>query len=875
MNFLFRLAVRNVWRHPGRSLATGFGVALGIAAVLATLSVGDNVQANVEGSLEAAAGDAELLVTPGAQGRAVFTIDDIVGTVRETAGVAAVYPVLNFRAEPVLDVQMERDSIVPGLSTGFLLAGHLTDTRDDLPAEMRSGDLPTRGSNAIAIAEAFANTRDISIGDEVRFLTQFGEIPFTVSGLLDDSIGLGSTNGSRVGLLNLYDLQETLRLDGRASYLEVLVAEDAEVETVRGRLENTLSANYAVTFPAGSGDFATGIVDTIEAGLRVLAATLIALAGFMAYNTFSASVVERAREYALLRTICLTRKQMRRLALIEALLISILGVIAGIALGTLLAYTITRVNTVLLGFEFRTLVLPWQSVVIASGLGIVVSLLAGLLPALSAGQTRPLSASRQAENMATAKPRIGTAALAVGIIVALAPWQGYWALAASGATVALLFVGAALLTPALLSPVLRVLRPVLLTIFGISGKLGASFTERNAARNGVAIGAVIVGMGITIGVGSMVAGINQAIDNWVDTTIVGDLFVTSPVSFPEDFTEQVYGAVPSINIASGVGVRIVRFLPEDQDANTTNANTTNANTTNATNRRRGPAGRSVALVLVDPERFDPETGFGRFQFISGQGDAQDAYDTLTSDGEVLAANTMLDRFGIEQGDRVELRTSEGFETFTVGGVVVDFTGGGEAFVASIDNLEQFGGGSPDLFVMTVQEGTSPQEARDALSAAFPDLYLDITLNQDYRQRILDLTQRTFTTTNWLLVLAVFIAALGVTNTLGMNLSSRQHELAVLRTLGLTRSGLRKLIIAEGVVVVTIGAVLGVASGLLLSRVITEGAIALTGFAISPRYPWTLIATAIICSPVVGLFASYIPARRAAKLAPVLALRGVG
>jgi putative ABC transport system permease protein len=870
MNLLFRLAVRNVWRHPGRSIATGFGVALGIAAVLATLSVGDNVRANVEGSLEAAAGEADLLVTPGAQGRAVFVIDDIIDTVRNTDGLEAAYPVLTFRAEPVLDVQMERDSIVPGLSTGFLLAGYATDTQDNLPAEMLTGDLPAPGSNAIAIAEAFANTRELAIGDEVRFLTQFGEIPFTVSGLLDDSLGLGSTNGSRVGLLHLADLQAALRLEGRASYLEVIVANNADVDAVRGQLEDILPTDYAVTLPAGSGDFATGIVDTIEAGLRVLAATLIALSGFMAYNTFSASVVEQAREYALLRTICLTRKQMRRLALLEALLISILGVIAGIALGTLLAYTITRVNTVLLGFEFRTLVLPWQSVVLASVLGIVVSLLAGLLPALSAGQTRPLSASRQAENMATAKPRLGLLALTAGVIVALSPWQGYWALAASGVAVALLFVGAALITPALLTPVLRVLRPVLLQVFGISGKLGASFTERNAARNGVAIGAVIVGMGITIGVGAMVSGINQAIDNWVDTTIVGDLFVTSPVSFPEDFAAQVYEAVPSINAASGVGVRIVRFMPEEQADQADQADQAEQ-----APRRRSSAGRSVALVLVDPERFDPETGFGRFQFISGQGDAQDAYDTLTTPAQVLAANTMLDRFGIEQGDTVELRTSSGFETFTVGGVVVDFTGGGEAFVASIDVLEQFGGGSPDLFVMTTDESTSPEDARDALNAAFPELYLDITLNQDYRQRILDLTQRTFTTTNWLLVLAVFIAALGVTNTLGMNLSSRQHELAILRTLGLTRSGLRKLIIAEGVVVVTIGAIMGVASGLLLSRVITEGAIALTGFAISPRYPWTLIVTAIVCSPVVGLFASYIPARRAAKLAPVLALRGVG
>ena len=357
-------------------------------------------------------------------------------------------------------------------------------------------------------------------------------------------------------------------------------------------------------------------------------------------------------------------------------------------------------------------------------------------------------------------------------------------------------------------------------------------------------------MGLTIGVGAMVAGINRSIQSWVDTTVVGDLFVTSPVSFPADFAAQIKEKVPQIAEVSGVGLRIVRFTPKNAER-----------------------GRSVALVLVDPERFNPDSGFGRFQFVPGQGDAADAYTTLKAGGEVLAANTIRDRYDVSKGDTATLRTSDGYRDFKVGGVVVDFTGGGETFVGSLEDAELFGGGSPDLFVMTVPPGKNAAVARDALVAAFPKLYLDVTLNQSYRARILDLTQQTFTTTNGLLVLAIFIAALGVANTLGMNLSSRQHEVAVLRTLGLTRRGVRRLVTAEGIVVVALGTVLGVLTGLLLSQVITTGASALTGYRLTPIYPWRLIVVALISSPLVGLLASLVPARRAARLSPVVALGG--
>lgn len=849
---LVRMAARNLFRHRWRTTATVLGVALGIAAVLATLSVGENVEANVRSTLEAAAGRAALLVTPGAEGRAVFESAGPREVAADVPGVRAVYPVLNIRAEPVRELAEFEASTIPGVDTGFQLSGRVTEAPLDLPAELLQGALPEAGSSGVAIADGFARIRNIAIGDELVFATRVGDVPFTVTGLLDSSIGYATTNGGRVGIVHIDDLRSVLSLAGRASFLEIMLEPDAGLEDVQGELEDRIAEAFgpglAVALPAGSGNIARGVIETIQSGLLVLAAALLALGGFMAYNTFTASVVERTREYALLRTICMTRGDVQKLALIEAALVSALGVVSGILLGILFSYAITRINAVALGFEFRTLAIPLWSVVIASVSGAAIALFAGSLPARVASRTPPLAALRDSEGPASGRyAGLGIVLAAAGVGAAILPWQGLWALFGAAFAMTLFFVGIAMAAPALLAPVVRVLGRPLTWLFGTAGKLGAGFTERNAARNGVAIGSVIVGTGLVIGVGAMVAGINDAVRGWVETTVVGDLFVTAPVSFPADFAQEAAG-VSGVDVVSGVGIRVVRFEPEGAER-----------------------GRSVALVLVDPERFDPETGFGRFQYIQGQGTPDAGYAALRDGTGVLAANTMLERFGVGAGDTVSLRTNEGFAEFPVAGVVVDFTGGGETFVASIDIVDRFGGGTPDLFVMTVAPGADPAAVRERLLETFPQLYLDVTLNAAYRDRILTLTQQSFATTNALLVLAVIIAALGVANTLGMNLAGRQREIALLRTLGLTRGGVRSLVSAEGIVIVAVGGVLGVGFGLLLAGVVTAGASALTGYVLTPVIPWRLVVVALIAAPGFGFIASLLPARRAASLSPLLAL----
>jgi putative ABC transport system permease protein len=849
VTLLARLALRNLLRHRWRTLATVLGVALGIAAVLATSSVGANVQANLRATLQAAVGPADLLVTPGATGRAVFEHADVLLTLQRHPSVAWAVPTLVTRSEPARDPAASGvASLLPGIDSGFQLSGRVTDAPATLPIRLTSGRLPAAGAFEVVIAADFAASRRLALGEAVGFSTPSGVVEFTLVGLIDDGYALGSTNGGRIGVTHLNDLQLANGFVDRASHIEVALRPNHNLGDAREALQRQLGEQLTVTYPATGGDATSGIVQTLQAGLSILAATLLALGGFMAYNTFMAGVVERTREYALLRTICMRRRDILRLALWEAGWVSIAGVALGLLLGIVLSWLLTSLNSGVVGYDARTLVLPWSSALLASGVGVAVALFAGSLPARLAARTSPLTALRNSEPRPTRSQRIiGWTLVVTGAALTQLPWSGYAALVGAAVALAIFFVGVAMAADSLLGPVARALQPLLRRLFGPAGTLGAGFTVRNSARNGVAIGSVIVGAGLIVAVGGMIEGINDAVSEWLDTTIVGDLFVTSAARFPNEFEARA-AEILGIDQVSGVGLRAVRFEPEG-----------------------ARQARTIALILVDPQRFNPEGGFGRLQYIAGMGDDRSGYETLAAGGRVLAANTIHDRFGVGVGDSVRLRTDQGFETFEVGAVVVDFTGGGETFLASLADLDRFGAGSPDLFVMTVLPGEDPGRVRDRLREAFPELLLDITLNTTYRSQIEALIQGSFSTTNALLALAAIIAALGVSNTLGMNLSRRAHEIAVLRTVGMRRSAVARLVVAEGMLVLTLGAVLGLAFGLLLANVVTAGAEALTGYVLRPRVPWHILAWAGIFIPLLGLLASYLPARRAAQLSPRAAL----
>ena len=846
---LLRYTLQNLLRHPWRTLATILGVALGIAAVLGTVTVGDNINANLRDVFTRASGQAELLLAPSSTARAVIDAQVAEKLARAQPEVVSTIATLESYAVVRQDAGKYVRPLIPGLQGGFLLSGQPTERPDALSTKLSSGTFPAAGSSGIALTQAYAARVGLEIGDTLEFVAPIGSFQFRVTGTLKTDSGLSSLNGGQVGIVNLMDLQKATFLTGRISYLGLVLRPNADAEGVRTRLEGVVPPNLNALYPAGRGQVSSGLIQTVGSGLQVLAATLLALSGFLAYNTFAAATVERRREFALLRTLGFTQRQVLGLGYLEAAFVSVAGIIAGILLGIGIAAAITAFNAFLLDFPFRTLLLPWEKIAFSALIGTVTAFVAASGPARAASRVSPVQAAREAFVPNNGRSSLyGAALLILGLLLAILGWPREIALLMASLAMGLVFLGVALVAPLLLEPLGKAIGPVLKKLLGTPAKVGLSAALRSKGRNGVAVGAVALGMGLIVGVGGMVSGINANLKNWVDSTILGDMFVAAAAPFPDNWESTLKSEFPELREISPVAVRVGRFQPPAP----------------------GSKARNASLIFTNPERYDPKTGTGVLQFL--EGNIKDSLPAFYEGGGVFVSGTISDRYGVHVGDTFTLRTDDGWTPFRVLGVVVDYTSAGESVVANLKDLERFGGGKAELYVLSVRAGLDPRAFGERLKNRFSSLFLDLQYNADYKALILKVTGQFFGSTNSLLVLTVLVAAMGVGNTLSMNLRERSHEMAVLRSLGFTRLELMRSVFAEGILVVMLGILLGLLGGVALSQTITAAANSLTGYRVAPTFPLELMILALVSSPLVGVLAAFVPARKAAWAAPAESLR---
>ncbi len=847
---LLKYTLKNLLRHPWRTVATVLGVALGIAAVLGTVTVGDNINANLSRVFSQAVGQSELIIAPSASARAVISLADAQKLASTAPAVRQTLPTLEYYAVLKRKAKGYVRPLIPGMQGGFLLSGQDTAQPETLGLRLEGGTLPLSGSSGIAITQAFALREKLKVGDPLEFVSAIGRLEFKVSGFLRSDNGLANLNAGQVGVVNLADLQKATYLQGKVSYLGLALNTGSDAEAVKTTLEAKIPTSLEMLYPAGRGQISNGLIQTVQSGLQVLAATLMALAGFLAYNTFAAAVVERSREFALLRTLGFTKNQVLRMGMLEAGLVSIMGIGVGVLLGAGIATAITAFNAYLLEFPFLMLVMPWNKVLLAAGVGTITAFVAASGPARAASRVAPIVAAREAYVAGSSRvPIWGWLSLILGLGLSFFSWPSSIALLISSLSMAFTFLGIALVSPVLLAPASKLLEPLLLRTLGIPAKLGLSSALRSKGRNGVAIGAVALGMGLIVGVGGMVAGINNSLSSWVNGTIIGDMFVAAAAPFPDNFEQDLRQRFPQLTETAPVAVRVARFQPPQGRA------------------------RNASAIFTSPDRYTPGKGTGKLQFL--EGDMNSSLTLFGAGKNVFISGTIADRYGLHKGNPIKIRTLQGWLEFRILGVIVDYTSAGESVVFNLKDLALFDQGKPELYVLSLPKGQDLGQIKAfgaQLTTSYPKLFLDIQYNQNYKDLILKITSQFFGSTNSLLALSVIVAAMGVANTLGMNLVERSHEMALLRALGFTRRELMRSVFAEGILVVVVGTILGLSAGAALSRVITAAANSLTGYRVEPTFPLELMLVALLSSPVVGILAAFLPARKATQASPAAALR---
>jgi putative ABC transport system permease protein len=812
--------------HKLRLLLTALAVTAGVGFVCGTLVLTDTLASTFTTLFEEVSGNKSVIVT------GVSATGDT-----DDAGV------------PLPDSTIERVKAMPGVSAArgdvFSFA-QLVDQHGK--AVNSAGGAPTfgtshqdgpmsstgiargkapKGPDELAIDKSTADRLRVPLGTKLRVVTITGIREYTLVGVL--------TFGSRDNLAGAtqvsWDLptaQQVLGRTGMVDEVDVLADKGISDEALRDRIAAALGAGYKVQTGKES---AAAQADQIKQGLAFFSyflggfAVISLLVGsFIIVNTFSILVAQRTRELALLRALGASRRQVLGSVLGEAAATGLVGSAVGVIGGILLAVGIKALFGAL-GVDLPTglpVVRP-RTVFAGLGIGLVVTTAAAIVPAFRASQVPPVAAMSGATTVRTPSLLVGVVsrlgAIALGVLLLV---KGSGLLIALGALLA--FVGVVLLLSLFASPLAGIVGyPV--ARLGIVGRLGQTNATRNPRRTASTAAALMVGLALVGGAGTLQASANASIGKLVDNAVKAD-FVVQGSGFN--------GLSPAVSssLAGKPGVGAIASIGGAQ-------------------AKVGESRRSFSSVTADG------ADLIAVEVVKGSVEA-----LRSPDGLLISADEAKAR-KLAVGDTLEAVFPKGAHTLKVGGIYAtnqiagDYLISSDVYRASVPDPLDF------VVVVRAADGQVPTAAASIKQALvdFPAAKV-----QTRKQFIDERKQRTAVLLGVvlvLLVLSVLIAVLGVINTLALSVYERTREIGLLRAVGSRRGQVAAMVVVESVLVAVIGGVLG----LVIGTGIGGGAVAalrsqgLTEF----RVPIVVIVAGVIFSLGAGLVASFWPAFRATRL----------
>ncbi|SEE91423.1 putative ABC transport system permease protein [Streptomyces sp. 2112.3] len=842
---MFRTALRNVLAHKARLLMTVLAVMLGVAFVSGTLvftsTLSDAFRNSAQKSLEhvdvavqppssdAAPGAPEA--TPQVDGKLLGTVARVPGATTVT-GLVSGYTGVADKHGKLLGA---------GLSTrgsNYFPGKNGKDAR----YPMRDGAAP-KGPDQIALDARTADTAGYRVGDTVRISVDGPVRKPKLTGIFttdDDRVAAGGT----LTLFDTKSAQKLFRMPGAYSVVQVTAAAGTSQNALQHAIERALPPGGA-TVETGKqladqqADMIEQQMDGMKTGLMVFAGISLFVGIFLIANTFTMLVAQRTRELALLRAVGAARRQVTRSVLIEAFVVGTIagatGLVAGIGVGAGLRALISSTAGKL---PDGPLVVSPATVLTALAVGIVVTVLAAWLPGRRAAKTPPVAAMNSVHAPATTKSlvvrnSIGAAFAGLGIAGVLAATGMDDGRSTMGAGAVLLLIGVFILTPLLSRPLIALAVPVL-RAFGIAGTLARQNALRNPRRTATTASALMVGLTLITGLTVIATSVQKGVDKLATDSLKADYVISMDSGQP--FSTQLEKAVDA---ADGVAVSspLRKEMAETGD---------------------GPA----VLNGVNGREFGALT---QLNFTEG------ALGELRGNRTVVDGDTARDKHW-KTGSRVPMTFPDGKKaTLTVSGVYEGndmFRG----FVLDNATLAPHQKHIADDRILVKMAGGATDGNKDALAKALGNNPAVLVADKkDVSDGISHSITVMLNMLYGLLAMAVIVAVLGVVNTLAMSVFERSQEIGMLRAIGLDRRGVKRMVRLESLVISLFGGVLGVGLGVFFGWAAGE----LIGAAM-PSYelvlPWGRMGLFLGLAALVGVLAALWPARRAARLNMLTALK---
>ncbi|NRG47230.1 FtsX-like permease family protein [Bacillus sp. CRN 9] len=688
----------------------------------------------------------------------------------------------------------------------------------------------TKGSlkgNGLIIPENAAKLWDKDIGDTVTF-KGLGEIE--VTGIVGFTSWLASPNNwedaegrSFRVMMDLATLQDWTNRDNQISYIR-LQHKDRDNENWLSNYQELLQGTPLYVQPVVIDDLRNNDVEGLYSVFYLVSILSLFISGFIIFNMIYSSVIERKKEFSIMKSLGYTNFNVFKLVFIEVFLLSLLGTAIALPIGVLFADLFVEM---LLGIFQDTMVytLNWKSATILSGLiGLLFPIIISGIPMYIAFKTPIIYAMRNSNKNSRFRVRILRYLLGITFILLsfVDNYLGY---------IFLLF-GVVLIYPAVIKALAKVLAALIEKILGYPGRLSVSNIKVNTNRNANTSAMLAISIAVVIFLGSALESIPSGFEKEIRQTFGGDI----QVQFEEPVNEETINKINSYTEVEGV-----EWFRETMVTWQTIEN------------------EFKEFYLMST----PSKNTEEYQLFEGQ-------DNDTSNS-ILLGERAFDEWGGEVNDSITINTPSGTREYQVSGKVnTSQDGGYVGFISENEFKESFNWNEINTIMISVSDSGNPYDLREKLNADFATYISTITLVEDQ----IESSQSSFDGMNevmqFLLIIVIALSSIGISNTLLMNTMERIGEIGTIRAIGFTTKQVRTMIIGEGLIVGIAGIIMGVLLGIFVIYLnsISNASAMHMPFII----PWSNIVLAITAGIFLSLIASIIPSYIAAKINLLSALK---
>ena len=852
---MIRFAVKGLFSRKLRTALTALAIVLGVAMVSGTYVLTDSIDQAFDQIFTDVREGSNIVIT----GKAAFDLSEGSGVTEPTLDESLLEKVRDLPGVAEADGGVDSDStsLIGDDNKAIVFGGApnlgFSIARGDSPFNpltLVEGSWP--GADEVVIDEGVARKKDFAIGEEIGVQVEGPVQRLRISGIVKFGSNL-SIGGATLAGFDLATAQRLFKKEGRLDEIAVASKPGVSDRELLGQVREILPPGAQAL--SGSEQAKADASETNEfiGFLRyfLLSFGLVALfvGAFVIFNSLSITIAQRTRELATLRTLGASRRQVRSSVVVEALAMGSVASVIGLFLGLLLAKGLFRLFDAV-GFTLPNsgLVLEYRTIVVALLLGVLVTLVASVFPAIRATRVPPIAAVREG---ATVPPgRLARLRTPIAIVMTLVGFAGLlWGLFGPGldtskvllfmivGTLAI-FVGVALLSTPSIPTLTTVLGWPATKIGGAAGLLARDNSRRNPQRTASTAAALMIGLALVTLVATLAAGIVQTFRGAVD-----DLWKSSDSDYGITAQNNFQPIPVSVAEAAATAPGVEAVM----------------------NVRTGEAlvfGDRIFATAVDPTARE-------LIILKWKNGSQGVLANLGPDG-AFVDDGYADDHNLEVGSPIEMTfPNRSKELFTVEGIFDPPTGGSPFGSVTIStaawdkHVEQ----PRNLYSFVAMRG----DQSDANTKALEDTLTDfpnakVQTREQFIDNQISGLNAVLNILYVLLALSIVVSLFGIVNTLVLTVFERTREIGMLRAIGMTRRQVRRMIRHESVITALIGAAIGMVLGVVLAALL----IARVDF-IDFTLPWAQLIVFTIAAVLVGILAAIFPARRAAKLNPLEAL----